>query len=245
MALRVAAGSLVALAAVLPAIAHPLTEMVDDLTGPLVVDGQPAPAPPPAGPPVPCDSLDIGYNDWVELAVPGGGLAAMGNFAQSPCTFVGAGHDRRVYLSRDAGRTWDAVLDLGEDRTMHGIVTEDAPAGTAFVLSSAGAGENLGSSSPGLHVTRDFGRSFEPVTDLEGYGITALAVAPGDPQVMYAVGGRELPLPAAEGIIFTSNDFGNSWTPLSGGLPIAPSRLAVDPFDPNAVWANSHDGVRT
>ncbi len=228
---------------VLPAAAHPLTELIDRAKV-KVPELQPTPAPTGAGPPVPCQDLDVPYNRWIQLPAPGPELVSMGSFAQSPCTFIAGGSDGRVYLSSDAGGSWEPALDLGAGRTIYGIVTEEAPAGTAFVLSSPGAGEGPTGQDPGLHVTRNFGRTFEPVADLSGLAVTALAVAPGDSQVMYLAAGPELALPLGKGHLFKSTDFGNTWTPLPGALPIAPSRLAVDPLNPEVVWGNSDSEVR-
>ncbi len=70
--------------------------------------------------------------------------------------------------------------------------------------------------------------------------IGVLAVAPSDPEIVYAgVGygsksGRVVPP-----LVFMSHDGGSSWSPARGGLPGRVLGLAVDPADPNRVAAVS------
>ena len=189
----------------------------------------------------PCPALGGAFNRWTRLATPARpDLARVASFAQSPCTFVGATSDGAVYRSTDA-RSWSPAVDLDDLEQVAGVVTEEMPVGTAFVFGAPRnpllGGDGAGLRPSGLYVTRDFGVTFQAVPDLAGYAVTAVAASPSDSQVLYAAASpvRGAPLPLA----LKSSDFGRTWLPLPGSLPVRPTQLAVDARLPDVVWANS------
>ncbi|HYP24190.1 MAG TPA: hypothetical protein VEV43_11500 [Actinomycetota bacterium] len=187
----------------------------------------------------PCPALGGAFNRWAPLSTPGR-LAHVASFGQAPCTFVGTTSDGAVYRTTDA-RAWSAVVALDDLETVAGVAAEEMPVGTAFVF---GTPEDalLGSDgthprAAGMYVTRDFGASFRAIPDLAGFSVSAVAAAPSDPQVLYAAASpvRGVPVP----LTLKSSDFGRTWIPLPGSLPVRPTRIAVDARLPDVVWANS------
>lgn len=92
----------------------------------------------------------------------------------------------------------------------------------------------------GIWKSTDYGRTWKPVFDGQDTGsIGALAVAPSDPNVIYAASGEGLRRPdlsVGDGI-YKSTDAGKTWAHLGlrDGQQI--NGLAVDPRDPNKVFA--------
>ena len=92
----------------------------------------------------------------------------------------------------------------------------------------------------GIWKSTDFGRTWKPIFDGQDTGsIGALAVAPNDPNIVYAASGEGLRRPdlsVGDGI-YKSPDAGKTWTHLGlrDGQQI--NGLAVDPRDPNKVFA--------
>ncbi|HLI94786.1 MAG TPA: hypothetical protein VKT72_01730, partial [Candidatus Baltobacteraceae bacterium] len=92
----------------------------------------------------------------------------------------------------------------------------------------------------GIWKSTDFGRTWQPIFDGQDTGsIGALAVAPSDPNVIYAGSGEGLRRPdlsVGDGI-YKSTDAGKTWAHLGlrDGQQI--NGLAVDPRDPNRVFA--------
>lgn len=108
-----------------------------------------------------------------------------------------------------------------------------------------------GTDGGGVFKSLDGGDSWTPANQgLSDLRITALAVAPGDPDTLYAAAGV---LPTAAGV-FRSTDGGETWTPASRGLPSPPpfcgcgsldlvTDLAVHPRQPEVVYAAAGGGL--
>jgi photosystem II stability/assembly factor-like uncharacterized protein len=98
----------------------------------------------------------------------------------------------------------------------------------------------IGVCNGGVWKTNDYGRTWQPIFDDQPTGsIGAIAVAPSDPNVVYVGSGEGLHRPdlsVGDGI-YRSNDAGKTWTLLGlrDGQQIP--QLAVDPHDPNKVFA--------
>ncbi|HET9183554.1 MAG TPA: glycoside hydrolase [Candidatus Angelobacter sp.] len=98
----------------------------------------------------------------------------------------------------------------------------------------------IGVCNGGVWKTNDFGRTWQPIFDKEPTGsIGAVAVSPSDPNIVYVGSGEGLHRPdlsVGDGI-YKSTDAGKTWTHLGlrNGQQIP--ELAVDPQDPNKVFA--------
>src|SRR6202047_3313064 len=98
----------------------------------------------------------------------------------------------------------------------------------------------VGAVNGGVWKTDDFGRTVTPIFDAQGsQAIGAIAVAPSDPNIVYVSSGEGLARPdlAVGDGIYKSTDAGKTWTHLglrnSQGIPA----LAIDPRDPNRIFA--------
>jgi photosystem II stability/assembly factor-like uncharacterized protein len=98
----------------------------------------------------------------------------------------------------------------------------------------------VGQVDGGVWKSDDYGRTWRPIFDHEPtQSIGAIAVAPSDPNVIYVASGEGLQRPdlsVGDGI-YKSTDAGKTWTHLGlrDGQQIP--ALAVDPHDPNRVFA--------
>ena len=98
----------------------------------------------------------------------------------------------------------------------------------------------VGAVNGGVWKSDDYGRTWNPIFDHEPtQSIGAIAVAASDPNIVYVGSGEGLHRPdlAVGDGIYRSNNAGKTWTHL--GLPDAQQipALAVDPRDPNRVFA--------
>jgi photosystem II stability/assembly factor-like uncharacterized protein len=98
----------------------------------------------------------------------------------------------------------------------------------------------IGQVNGGVWKSNDYGRTWTPIFDAEPtQSIGAIAVAPSDPNIIYVASGEGLARPdlsVGDGI-YKSTDAGKTWTHLwtQDGEQIP--ALAVDPRDPNKVFA--------
>lgn len=98
----------------------------------------------------------------------------------------------------------------------------------------------IGAVDGGVWRTRDAGRTWQPIFDEQpSQSIGAIAIAPSDPNVIYVASGEGLRRPdlsVGDGI-YRSGDGGRTWT--HGGLGDGQQipDLAVDPRDPNHLFA--------
>ena len=98
----------------------------------------------------------------------------------------------------------------------------------------------MGAVDGGIWKSNDYGRTWLPIFDSQQtQSIGAIAVAPSDPKIVYVASGEGLHRPdlsVGDGI-YKSTDTGRTWTHLGlrGGQQIP--ALAVDPKDPNRLFA--------
>ncbi|HYM79671.1 MAG TPA: glycoside hydrolase [Candidatus Dormibacteraeota bacterium] len=98
----------------------------------------------------------------------------------------------------------------------------------------------IGQVNGGVWKSDDYGRTWNPIFDHESsQSIGAIAVAPSDPNIIYVGSGEGLHRPdlSVGNGIYKSTDAGKTWTHmgLTDGQQIP--ALAVDPRDPNKVFA--------
>ena len=98
----------------------------------------------------------------------------------------------------------------------------------------------VGQVNGGVWKSDDYGRTWTPIFDHEStQSIGAIAVAPSDPNVVYVASGEGLHRPdlSVGNGIYKSTDAGKTWTHLSLNDGFQIPALAIDPRDPNRVFA--------
>src|ERR1051326_7140994 len=98
----------------------------------------------------------------------------------------------------------------------------------------------MGQVNGGVWKSDDYGRTWNPIFDQEPtQSIGAIAVAPSDPNIVYVASGEGLHRPdlSVGNGIYKSTDAGKTWTHLGlqNGKQIP--ALAIDPHDPNRLFA--------
>jgi hypothetical protein len=98
----------------------------------------------------------------------------------------------------------------------------------------------IGAVNGGVWKSDDYGRTWNPIFDEQSsQSIGAIAVAPSDPNIIYVGSGEGLHRPdlSVGNGIYKSTDAGKTWTHLGlrDGQQIP--AIAIDPHDPNRVFA--------
>lgn len=114
--------------------------------------------------------------------------------------------------------------------------------GRALAVSGVPGNSRLfyfGAVDGGVWVTRNAGRTWQPIFDREPVGsIGAIAVAPSDPRTLYVgTGEADMRSDIAQGDgVYKSQDGGAHWTHIGLTASRQISRVLVDPHDPNIVF---------
>ena len=158
----------------------------------------------------------------------------------------GPSRDRGVYVTWDGGKSWSQTLFVSDQSGASDIAMDPHDSNVVYAGIWHFKREpwtfTSGGPDDGLYKSTDGGRTW---TKLSGHGLPSgitgrigLAVAPSDGKRVYAL------IESNQGILWRSDDGGANWTMVSNDTlvdqrPFYFTHIAVDPKDPNKVYAVS------
>jgi photosystem II stability/assembly factor-like uncharacterized protein len=164
------------------------------------------------------------------------------------------GGDRGLYKTTDGGRTWKPVLTISENTGVTDVVMDPRNSDVLYAASYQRRRHVWtlinGGPESAIYKSTDGGASWNKLTTglpKEELGRVGLAVAPSNPDVVYAI------VEAARGAggVFRSDDAGSSWTRQGSYVPGSAQyyqELFPDPHDENTLYTVdvylqvTHDG---
>jgi photosystem II stability/assembly factor-like uncharacterized protein len=166
------------------------------------------------------------------------------------------GGDRGLYLTKDGGATWEAVLTVDEHTGVNDVVMDPRNPEVLYastfqrrrhVFTYVGGGPGSG-----LHKTTDGGTTWTKIQNglpNEELGRIGLAISPANPEIIYAI------VEAANGKsgFFASTNRGASWEKRSSHVTSGNyyQEIIADPIDEHTVYSMdtwmsvTHDGGKT
>jgi photosystem II stability/assembly factor-like uncharacterized protein len=198
-----------------------------------------------------------GGQTWVNVSDDTFGTSSVGAIAVAESdpnvVYVGMGehavrgvmtsHGDGVYRSTDAGKTW---THLGLENTRHISRIRIHPNDPDLVYVAAQGAAYGESEDRGIYRSSDGGSTWVKVLFVGPSASAAeLAMDPTNPRVLYAAFWDHVRYPwyvksGGEGSgLWKSTDGGDSWAPMTNGLPEELGKTAVDvsPSDPKRLWA--------
>jgi len=142
---------------------------------------------------------------------------------------IWAGGPQGLRRSEDGGRSWRKAEAPMGDRDILAIAINPHDPQIIYV----------GTSRDGLYKTTDGGQTWINMGEgIEGQAISHIALDPIDPRVVYV---------ASQGL-YKSIDEGESWQYIAeglyeGGRVLTPSDLAINPLNPNTLFAATSNGI--
>lgn len=163
----------------------------------------------------------------------GRNVSALAVNPSSPNTLF-AGLLDALARSDDGGRTWQ-IIDAG--------LVDPMVLSIVFVPGSFGQTILVAVHDEGVLKSIDGGASWSlETTGLEALGLTALAVDPITPSIVYA-GVEESGGPSEERGVYKSTDTGETWSRMVNGLTDNVYSLAIHPITPTTVFAGTSNGT--
>ncbi len=155
------------------------------------------------------------------------------------------GGDRGLYKTTDGGKTWKAVLTVSENTGVSDVVMD--PRDPNVLLAAAWQRRRHvftlvdGGPESTIYKTTDGGESWRKVASglpKEDMGRIGLAIAPTDPDTVYAL--VEASAAGKAGGTYRSTNRGESWEKRSDYVPGGPmyyQEILVDPKDPERLYS--------
>ena len=175
---------------------------------------------------------------FVDFAVP----------ADDPWTFYAATASGHLWKSTNNGITFE---ELFTDEPVHSIgAIAVAPSDPDVLYLGSGEGNNSRSSywGDGVYKSTDAGRSWTNVGLPESHHIGRVVIHPTDPDVVWVAALGHLYSENEERGLYKTTDGGGSWRkvlgPVVSGKHIGVVDVALDPSDPEILYAATYDKVR-
>ena len=175
----------------------------------------------------------------------------------------GPNPDRGVFKTTDGGQTWKKILYVDDGTGAATLAMNPRNPQVLYAsmwqMSREPWNFTSGGSHSGIYKTTDGGATWSNITHNPGLptgiiGNASLAVAPSDPNIVYAM--VQAKVAGQAGALFRSDDAGGTWKLVNAEQEISQrafysGRVWLDPKDPNTLYITavvlyvSHDGGKT
>ena len=150
-----------------------------------------------------------------------------------------------LYKSTNGGTTFESVFDDGGTLSIGAIAVQPDNPDVVYVGTGEGAVRNSISYGDGIYKTADGGRTWKHLGLRDSERFSRIAIHPVNPQIVLAAAMGHAFGRSTERGIFRTADGGTTWTrTLYVDDTTGASDVAIDPADPNIVYAGMYDYQR-
>lgn len=158
--------------------------------------------------------------------------------------YVGAA-SAGLYKSTNGGITFDPIFENGNTLSIGAIAVQPDNPDVVYVGTGEGAVRNSISFGDGIYKSADGGRTWKHLGLKDSERFSRIAIHPTNPQIVMAAALGHAFGPGGERGIYRSTDGGATWTrTLFVNDTTGASDVAIDPKDPNIVYAGMYDYLR-
>jgi photosystem II stability/assembly factor-like uncharacterized protein len=150
-----------------------------------------------------------------------------------------------LYKSTNGGVTFDPVFESGNTLSIGAIAVQPDNPNVVYVGTGEGAVRNSISFGDGIYKSTDGGRTWMHLGLKESERFSRIAIHPSNPQVVLAAAMGRAFGPNQQRGIYRSTDGGTTWQrTLFINDTTGASDVAIDPQQPNIVYAGTYDYLR-
>ena len=150
-----------------------------------------------------------------------------------------------LFRSTNGGITFESVFDEGNTLSIGAIALEPGDPEVVWVGTGEGAVRNSISYGDGIYKTTDGGESWSHMGLEDSERFSRIVVHPRNPDIVFAAAMGHAFGPNEERGVFRTRDGGQSWERvLFTNETSGASDVAIDPTNPDIVYAGMHDYLR-
>ncbi|MCB0672352.1 MAG: hypothetical protein KDC59_10470 [Saprospiraceae bacterium] len=153
-----------------------------------------------------------------------------------------------VFLSTNAGWTWDAIFDRYGAGSIGSVSLCQEHPEIIWVGTGESANRNSSGWGDGIYKSTDNGKTFQHMGLKTTNHIKTIAIHPKNPDIVYAAAEGHLWGYSGDRGLFKTTDGGKSWTKLTNGLPddgkTGCSDIIIHPGNPNVIYAAFYQRLR-
>lgn len=153
-----------------------------------------------------------------------------------------------VFLSTNAGWTWDAIFDRYGAGSIGSVSLCQEHPEIIWVGTGESANRNSSGWGDGIYKSTDNGKTFQHMGLKTTNHIKTIAIHPKNPDIVYAAAEGHLWGYSGDRGLFKTTDGGKSWTKLTNGLPddgkTGCSDIIIHPGNPNVLYAAFYQRLR-
>ena len=151
-----------------------------------------------------------------------------------------------VFRSTNAGTSFEPVFEEYGTASIGDIAIDQTNPDVVYVGTGEPNNRNTSSFGDGIYKTTDGGETFTHIGLRDTQTIARIVIDPRNSQIVYVASPGHLFGPDREGGAYKSTDGGQTWTKvLQGGEYVGVTDLAIDPANPDILYAATYQRQRT